>query len=410
MESKSFFTQSKLILFTSFLGVLTGLYIDYALPLHSVLLMMAQSTSKIFINFLQLISLPIIFLSITATLTSMESFDDMKKLGKKTLKYTLITTIIAACVALIFFILIDPTRASLQLAQANPDGFKHNQSYLAFILDIIPVNIMQTLSDNSKVISVVFVASLLGFSTLSISHEHKKFLQSLFSSLFAAVLQITKIIIYILPIGVWAFTATFVKDLLHQDITSLLLYIACVILANIVQGVVVLPILLKLKGLSPMAVLRGMFKALTVAFFSKSSNATLPITLKCAQENLGISSRVANFTLPLCTVINMNGCAAFILITVLFIATKSGIVFSYFDMIAWIFIASLAAIGNAGVPMGCFFLTSAFLVGMNIPSHYLQILGIILPIYTFIDMIETTLNVWSDACVTAIVDKEVKSS
>ncbi|MCK4934980.1 MAG: cation:dicarboxylase symporter family transporter, partial [Simkaniaceae bacterium] len=104
--------------------------------------------------------------------------------------------------------------------------------------------------------------------------------------------------------------------------------------------------------------------------------------------------------------INMNGCAAFILITVLFALGHAGVSLTFVQMIPWIFIATLAAIGNAGVPMGCFFLTSAFLVGMNVP---LGILGMILPLYAMFDMVETALNVWSDSCITATVDMEVKN-
>ena len=99
----------------------------------------------------------------------------------------------------------------------------------------------------------------------------------------------------------------------------------------------------------------------------------------------------------------MNGCAAFILITVLFVATSAGLFFSLLQMLPWILISTFAAIGNAGVPMGCFFLSSALLLGMGVP---LDLLGLILPLYTFFDMLETALNVWSDSCVTAIVDKE----
>ena len=129
------------------------------------------------------------------------------------------------------------------------------------------------------------------------------------------------------------------------------------------------------------------------------------MAIKCAEENAKVSRKVASFALPLCTTINMNGCAAFILTTVLFVSMSNGFVFSPAEMIVWIFIATIAAVGNAGVPMGCYFLSSAFLAAMNVP---LNILGIILPFYTMIDMVETAINVWSDSCVTAVVDKEIK--
>ena len=116
----------------------------------------------------------------------------------------------------------------------------------------------------------------------------------------------------------------------------------------------ILPALLKWKKLSPWRLAKGMFPALTFAFFSRSSNATLPITLRCAQERLGISARVSNFSLPLGATINMNACASFILITVLYVATSGGVLFSTWNLLLWVALATLAAIGNAGVPIGCY--------------------------------------------------------
>lgn len=100
----------------------------------------------------------------------------------------------------------------------------------------------------------------------------------------------------------------------------------------------------------------------------------------------------------------MNGCAAFILIAILFVSAEAGLYFTWPMMLFWVLIATLAAIGNASVPMGCYFLSSAFLIGMGIP---IEVMGLILPIYSFIDMVETALNIWSDIAVTCIVNKEV---
>ncbi|MBI3211548.1 MAG: cation:dicarboxylase symporter family transporter, partial [Simkania negevensis] len=119
----------------------------------------------------------------------------------------------------------------------------------------------------------------------------------------------------------------------------------------------------------------------------------------------GISDKVSRLTLPLCSIINMNGCAAFILITFLFVSHQEGLYYSMLGATFWIFMATLAAIGNAAVPMGCYFLTSALLAGMGVS---LKTMGLILPLYPFFDMVETALNVWSDSCVTALVDQEAK--
>ena len=103
----------------------------------------------------------------------------------------------------------------------------------------------------------------------------------------------------------------------------------------------------------------------------------------------------------------MNGCAAFILVTSLFLMQNGGVNLSIGQMILWLFIAVLAAIGNAGVPMGCYFLTLSLMTGQGAP---IGIMGIILPIYTIIDMIETAENVWSDSCVAAMTDKDINNN
>ena len=126
---------------------------------------------------------------------------------------------------------------------------------------------------------------------------------------------------------------------------------------------------------------------------------------KSAEDNLKVDKRVSRFVLPICTTINMNGCAAFIFITSIYLLQNAGIDIGFGTIVAWIFIATFAAVGNAGVPMGCYFLTLSLVSSMNVP---VALMGIILPVYAVIDMIETALNVWSDSCVANIVNKEVK--
>lgn len=365
----------------------------------------AQAVSHVFINLLKLVSLPIIFLSLIATASSMEDVSEIKNLGKRVIKYTLLTTILAATVALGFFLLINPVQSHIDnqaLAQTSVQG-----SYVTYLLNVIPSNIVQPFVENN-VIGVLILAMLLSFAILTLPVETRKVLHTFFSGLYGAIMKITTWVVRFMPIAIWAFITLFILDM-HKglELKSLALYLACVLLANLFQGFVVLPLLLKWKQLSPVRMAKGMLPALYVAFFTKSSSATLPMAMKCAEERLGVSRKIASFSLPLCTTINMNGCAGFILITVLFVSMSNGISFSMAEMLVWIFIATIAAVGNAGVPMGCYFLASAFLAAMNVP---LNILGVILPFYTLIDMVETAINVWSDSCVTAIVHKEVEGT
>lgn len=366
----------------------------------------ASIVSDVFMNCLKLVSVPIIFLSIVSTAGSMESVGEIKILGKKVVKYTLLTTMISASIALILFLLIDPVRSQVLIHEAAQDSIpiaSQPASYWGYLLQTIPSNFVQPFSE-SQVMSVLLLAVVLSLAMLSLPEENKKVLHSLFSSLYAAVMKITSWIVLAMPIAVWAFLTLFIKDLsTGMEIKNLALYLVCVVGANFIQGFIVLPLFLKFKGLSPLKIAKGMAPALSLAFFTKSSSATVPTAVACAVDNLNISKKIARFIFPLCTSINMNGCAAFILTTVLFVSMSNGMTFSLAEMVAWIFIATVAAVGNAGVPMGCYFLSSAFLAAMNVP---LNILGVILPFYAIIDMIETAINVWSDSCVTVVVNKE----
>lgn len=386
------------------LGMLLGVGTGYWG--HPVVTELAQVVSQIVINFLKLLSLPIIFFSIVSTISGMESFHEMRLLGRKVFKYTFSTTLVAAAIALALFMLIDPLSAMPPAFAEDPISHTPG-SYLEYLLQIIPGNIVTVFAENN-VIGALVLALLLSFAILSLPKEQKEPLQTFFGSFFAAILKVTQMIASLMPFGVWGFVTLFMVEVREKPTDALepiLLYIACVVGANLIQGLVVLPLLLLWKKIPPFPAFKGMMPALIFAFFSKSSGATLPMALKCSQENLKVSKKVSSVSLPLCATINMNGCAAFILTTVLFVSMSHGVNFSLLEMLSWVLIATIAAIGNAGVPMGCYFLSSAFLAAMGVPLH---ILGIILPVYTIIDMIETSLNVWSDSCVTIIVDRELK--
>ncbi len=402
MWSKFFKNTNQQIIVAFLAAVLTGY-------LHQPFLYTAASTiSLLFINILKCISIPLIFLSLVATVGSMENFEEFKRLGKRVVKYTLLTTFIASFVALAIFLIIDPVRSGISLTEFSSDIIQQNTngkaSYLTYFINIVPSNVLSPFVEN-HVISVLFLAILCSLAILTLPTQHRAPLQEFFSGLYGMTMKIATWVVCLMPIGIWSFVTLFIRDMRDGMIISqLALYLCCVLLANLLQGLVILPAFLKIKRLSPIKLAKGMMPALSIAFFSKSSSATLPMAMRCAEENLGIDKKITSFAFPLCTTINMNACAAFILTTVLFVSIAEGMTFTLVDYIMWAVIATIAAVGNAGVPMGCFFLSSALLASLNVP---LNLMGVILPFYALIDMLETALNVWSDSCVVAVVNKEV---
>ena len=346
---------------------------------------LADSISIGFVTILKWLSLPMIFLSILATTSSLKSKTELFVLGKNIAKYTLFTTLIASSIALGYFLLLKPANANLAEISSHVTSPTGNNLFGLLLLGTIGSTL------------------ILSITILSCSLELRQKIHARLSSLYKKVMGLIQAILKTMPIAIWAFIVLFIKDLDGLTLQSLALYLSCIIFANLTQGLVVLPTLLKAKKISPIKTFKGMFPALSIAFWSKSSGVALPIAIDCVQSRLGVSKKVAGFSLPLCTTINMNACAAFILITVLFVSQSHGVSYTSIELATWVVIATLAAIGNAGVPMGCYTLSCALLAYMGVP---LYLLGLILPFYALIDMLESAINVWSDGCVTMIVEQD----
>lgn len=379
------------------LGIISGLS---HVP---ILLVFADMLASVVMKVLQLISVPLIFFSIIAVLSSMESFQKLYSLGKKVFKYTFITTWIAALIAFSLYIFISPQTSVSSVSSGNPS----QENFINVFVQLFPTNFIQVFLENN-VFGAVLIALVLGMAIVTLPETQKKHLTVFFQAIFQALLKITSFVVTILPIAIWAFVTRFAHDMSVKsfaDYKPILLYLAVVVGANLIQAFVVLPLMCLYKKQNPFTLFKGVSQALSVAFFSKSSNASLPITMRSMEENLKIPQKVTSFCLPLCSTINMNACAAFIFTTVSFVSMSYGLQFSVFHLFVGTLIATFAAIGNAGVPMGCYFLSSALLASLGVP---LDLLGLILPAYTLIDMLETAINVWSDCCVTTFVHQDLR--
>jgi len=364
--------------------------------------------SDIFIKIFKCISLPIIALSIIVTLSSYNNADDsMRKIWQKTIFYTLSTTIVAAMVACLLYLAINPKNVALIAGEAVIIP-ANKVSYLQHILNLIPSNIFSPFLEH-QVMGVLFVGMVIGIAIRYIPDiESRRVITNFFKGAHGIFLVVTGWVVKIIPIGLYGFiTATVVQLKEGMDIKGIGEYLVIVVGANLIQGFVVLPLWLKKNNIAPFKAMKEMLPALSIAFFSKSSAGTLPVTMETIEKNLNVDPKVSRFVLPLCTTINMNGCAAFIFATVIYLMQNYGMDVSISTLSMWIIISTIAAIGNAGVPMGCFFLSASLLASMNVP---ITLLGVILPFYSIIDMIETALNVWSDSCVAKVVDEKIKGN
>ncbi|WP_288302048.1 dicarboxylate/amino acid:cation symporter [uncultured Veillonella sp.] len=365
--------------------------------------------ASVFTRLFQFIAVPTITLAVITTLAALGSNKNTGRIFAHAVTYTLLTTICAAAVGLALYLWIQPGNISADLIGAGVAQVPEKLgkiTYYDHFLSIIPNNLLQPfLSGN--VLSVMLIAAAVGLALAFMPKTENRdaFLKILLG--FQEVLfTLIRALLWILPLGILAFAAQLAAQIEAGVIVGALgKYTAIVIGGNLIQFFIVIPLFLIARGLNPITVFKKMSPAVMVALFTKSSAGTLPVTLASAEQNLKANTAVSRFVLPICTTINMNGCAAFILVTSLFLMQNAGMELSLGEMIGWLFIAVLAAVGNAGVPMGCYFLTLSLMSSIGAP---IGLMGVILPIYTIIDMIETAENVWSDSAVCAMTDKDLQ--
>lgn len=374
-----------------------------------VLQNLGKLVADIFINMFKCISMPIIATSIIVTFIQYDNKVLNSRIWQRALLYTLTTTMIAASLACILYILLKPS--SINVITDNNAvvlGIVDSNHYFTYLAGLVPANIIAPFLEH-KIMSVLLLSILVGVAIRNIKNEEtRSVISTFFKGGHEVLIIITTWIVKIVPIGLYGFiTVTIMQFKNGFEVQGLFTYLSIIILANLMQGFIILPAWLYMNGIKPFVTMHKMLPALSVAFFSKSSAGTLPITIETVEKNINVDHRISKFILPLCTTINMNGCAAFIFVTVIYVMQVHSVEINAMTLFAWIFISTIAAIGNAGVPMGCFFLSASLLSGMNIP---INLLGLILPLYSLIDMLETALNVWSDICVTKIVDQKEKIS
>ena len=367
-----------------------------------------EYVAQVYTRLFQLLAVPTIVLAVITTFATFGSNGSGKVFGR-TITYTLLTTVAAAAVGAVLYILISPGNLPDSVVSDNSQFSILNSqlSYSDHVVSIIPNNIVRPFLEGN-VLSLLLLSFAVGIGLSKLpDSENKAVVVKGLLGLQDLLFLLIRGLIWTLPLGIVAFSAQLSAQISAGVIAdSLGKYVLVVLGGNVIQFFVILPLFLLARGLNPIHVLGRMTPAVLMALFTKSSAATLPVTMESAENRLGVRKEISRFVLPICTTINMNGCAAFILVTSLFVMQNGGTQLTLGTILLWILISVVSAIGNAGVPMGCFFLTLSLMSGVGAP---VAVLGIILPIYTIIDMVETAENVWSDSCVCAMTDHDLKA-
>ncbi len=363
--------------------------------------------ATVYTRLFQLLAVPTIVLAVITTFATFGS-KGQGRVFVHTLTYTLLTTFAAAVVGAVLYVAVAPGNLPAEaLGAAEVKDMGGQLSYVDHIVSVIPNNIVQPFLEGN-VLSLLLLAFAIGIGLSRLGDsENKTVVVRLLLGFQELLFLLIRGLIATLPLGIVAFSAQLSAQLSAGVVAdSIGKYVVVVLGGNVVQFFVVLPLFLVARGLNPIHVLGRMMPAVLMALFTKSSAATLPVTMDSAEQRLGIDKKISRFVLPICTTINMNGCAAFILVTSLFVMQQGGTAITLPLVATWTVISVVSAVGNAGVPMGCYFLTLSLMSGVGAP---VAVLGIILPIYTIIDMVETAENVWSDSCVAAMTNHDLAS-
>lgn len=374
-------------------------------------------TSKIGDLFLRLIFMLIIPLLVSALVVGIAEMGDvgaLKRVGIRTLFFTIVVSAIGVVIALAYTNAIQPgagfDRAVVQeqlaaggeRASEIVAGQSDKPSGIDAVLAIVPRNIVAAMSDND-ILAVMFFALVLGIGLLLTRTGPARQLQQGIEGLFHVSMRLMTLFIRLAPIAVFCFmfnlSAAFGWDL----VVRLAVYVAVVLLALGTQMFVIYPLLLKLiGGRSPGWFFRNSQEAMLMAFSTASSNATLPTALRVAETKLELPPRVARFVLTIGATANQNGTAIFEGVTVLFLAQVFGVELSLGQQVLVLLICILGGIGTAGVPAGSLPVVALILAQIGVPP---QAIGLVLGVDRFLDMCRTTLNVTGDLTLATLVSK-----
>ena len=360
----------------------------------------------IFMRALKMIVVPLVFTSLVTGVTNIGSGKNLGYLGLKTLGYYITTSLLAILTGLFFVNIIKPgVGVNITLPTSSDKIHLADKSITETLIEIIPKNIFNALTQNNMMLSIIFFAILFGFFIIQVKKEQQELLTNLFQAGFDVMMKITLFIIKFAPLGIFGYVSKIIAEQnnLPELITSLGWFMLTVVLGLFVHGAISLPVILHFFArINPAKHIRAMVTPLLTAFSTASSNATLPLTMEAVEENDGVSNKISSFTLPLGATINMDGTALYELAVAGFVAQIYGIDLTITQQLIVVFTALLSSIGTAGIPMASLVTMTIIFSAVGLP---LEGIALILPVDRPLDMLRTATNVWSDSCGAVIIAK-----
>ncbi len=365
----------------------------YAVP---VLDLVAQ----IFLRLLSMIVIPVVVCSLICGIVGEGKLGTLGRLGLRTVAFYFCSTLFAILTGFVLVNLIQPgVGADIPLGEPEEQTIGPPDSWQELITRIVPKNIFQALA-GMDMIAIIFFTVFFAVFCFKVSEDSRNRIVDFFRALLDIVMSMTLFIISLAPYGVFCLVTNLIVETGFGAFVPLAWYCVTVFLALAIHFLVVLPLILKLlTPLAPYRMMAAMSPALLTAFSTASSNATLPLTMACAERRAGVGKRVSSFVLPLGATVNMDGTALYECVAVLFIAQVLGVDMNAVQQITVIFTALLVSVGAAGIPHAGLVMMVIIFKAVGLP---LEATGMIWAVDRVLDMARTMTNVWSDSTCTAV--------
>ncbi|MDR1675047.1 MAG: dicarboxylate/amino acid:cation symporter [Tannerella sp.] len=398
-------------------GILAGI-IALQAGGESLVIHWIKPWGKVFIRLLQLVAIPLVFISLVKGVAGLSDISRFSRIGLKTVVLYLATTVFAVLLGLTLVTVVKPGRfVDSAKTAALEEGYRlkvgemmqsqqEKDGPLRFLDEIVPDNIFSALSDNRRMLQIIFFALLLGVAALGVGREKAEPVMKLLHSLDAIVLKMIGYVIRLAPFGVLALMAGLVVDF-SGDIgifSALATYAATVVAGLLLLMLGFYPLLVRLFTRLPVKkFFKEIYPVQLVAFTTSSSAATLPVTMDTAQNRLGVSEEVTSFVMPIGATVNMDGTSCFQAISVVFIAQVLGLNLGIEQLLVIVLMTTISSIGTPSIPSGSYVVMTMVLTAVGIPAEGMAlILGVDRPL----DMLRTSVNVTGDITVASIVDKD----
>ena len=392
------------LLYLMIAGIVLGIFSGW---MFGNTMLAVEWIGEMFLDALKMLVVPLIISSMIVGIAGLGDIRQVGKTGLITLVYFLITTCIAVGIGLVMVNIIEPGVAVEMTVEQVPEKVvgKESVAITDILKSFVSPNLVQSMA-NMEILPLIMFSLVFGGVLTTLGEPGKRAID-FFDTVNAAIMKIVHLLMYFAPIGVFALIASKLGaagggDLFLAELAKIGKYVTTVISALLIHGLVVLPaILYMITRRNPIIYFKNVVGALTTAFSTASSSATLPITIDCAEKNNQISRKSCLFVLPLAATVNMNGTALYESVAAMFIAQMLGIQLGLGDQMIIFLTATLAGIGAAGIPEAGLVTMVMVLQSVGLP---LEGIGMLLSIDWFLDRCRTTINVWGDSIGAGVLD------